>query len=148
MVHLSPAYNHSGSDDGFCPKRITQGLIISVASILALCKKHAVQASTKLKPKPGLARQPKRLLNQISNKTMSLMHHRKRKGHDRGLDIVAPDDFGDGGLWQREILMGDRCRPLDFSGVIYYDNTGKPLEEFTPRSQRASPLPAYLTRMK
>ncbi|KAF5734075.1 hypothetical protein HS088_TW16G00517 [Tripterygium wilfordii] len=148
MVHISPKlYDHSGSGDGFCPKRFTHSLIISVASIIALCKKQAIQASIKLKPKAGLAGKPKRLLNQISNKTMTLMHHKKRNGHDRGLDIAAPDDFGDGGVWQREILMGDKCQPLDFSGVIYYDSTGKALTEVPPRSPRTSPLPAYLTRV-
>ncbi|GAB2280079.1 hypothetical protein Dimus_014717 [Dionaea muscipula] len=30
----------------------------------------------------------------------------------------------DGALWQRTILMGDRCQPLDFSGVIYSATAG------------------------
>ncbi|KAF5730253.1 hypothetical protein HS088_TW20G00626 [Tripterygium wilfordii] len=142
MVHISPKYDNSGSGGGggFSPKRRTHGFIISIASIIGLCKKHADQASTKLKPK--------RLFNQISNKTVTLMQHKNRNGHDRGSDRVAADDFGDGGVWQREILMGDKCQPLDFSGVIHYDNTGKSLKEVPPRSPRASPLPGYMTRVK
>ncbi|KAF3334895.1 hypothetical protein FCM35_KLT21499 [Carex littledalei] len=28
------------------------------------------------------------------------------------------------GIWQRQIMMGEKCQPLDFSGVIYYDING------------------------
>lgn len=44
----------------------------------------------------------------------------------------------------RRILMGDKCQPLDFSGVIYYDSNGNRLPELPMRSPRASPLPSYL----
>lgn len=48
-----------------------------------------------------------------------------------------------GGVWQRTILMGDKCQPLDFSGVIYYDSDGNQVDEFPMRSPRASPLSSY-----
>jgi len=88
-------------------------------------------------PKSPLAK-PKQLLATISNKTFKLRH--KKKASDEHEDY----DFGDGGLWQRSILMGDKCQPLEFSGVIYYDSEGKPLSELPMRSPaRASPLPNY-----
>nr|CAB3473513.1 unnamed protein product [Digitaria exilis] len=40
------------------------------------------------------------------------------------------DDDGDeeeGGLWRRAILMGERCKPLDFPGAIHYDSFGRRL---------------------
>ncbi|GJN28871.1 hypothetical protein PR202_gb17043 [Eleusine coracana subsp. coracana] len=47
------------------------------------------------------------------------------------------------GLWRKEILMGERCQPLDFSGVIYYDAEGRRLAHPPPpRSPMRSPLPA------
>ncbi|XP_040381353.1 uncharacterized protein LOC121054773 [Oryza brachyantha] len=47
-----------------------------------------------------------------------------------------------GGLWRKEILMGERCQPLDFSGVIYYDADGRRLAHPPPpRSPMRSPLP-------
>jgi hypothetical protein len=47
------------------------------------------------------------------------------------------------GVWTKEILMGERCQPLDFSGVIYYDAEGRRLAQPPPpRSPMRSPLPA------
>lgn len=99
-------------------------------------------------PKSPLSARPKQLITRISNKAITLIHKRKID-EDKDDDVVfggSHDEFGDGGVWQRAILMGDKCQPLDFSGVIYYDSTGKQLEELPPRSPRASPLPGYLAR--
>lgn len=99
-------------------------------------------------PKSPLSARPKQLITSISNKAITLIHKRKID-EDKDDDVVfggSHDEFGDGGVWQRAILMGDKCQPLDFSGVIYYDSTGKQLEELPPRSPRARPLPGYLAR--
>ncbi|WOL01206.1 hypothetical protein Cni_G09920 [Canna indica] len=51
---------------------------------------------------------------------------------------------GDDSVWRKAILMGEKCEPLDFSGVIYYDVDGRPLAEVpTPRSPLRSPLPSF-----
>ncbi|CAL1390837.1 unnamed protein product [Linum trigynum] len=100
-------------------------------------------------PRSPLVRHSKQLLTQISNKAVTLVHGGSRNNNNkdrRGGDVAAPDEFGDGGVWQRSILMGDKCQPLDFSGVIYYDSCGKKVNEVPVRSPRASPLPRYLTR--
>lgn len=48
------------------------------------------------------------------------------------------------GLWQRTILMGEKCQPLNFSGAIYYDSAGRQLKELpVPRSPLRSPLPSF-----
>ncbi|KAJ8772225.1 hypothetical protein K2173_027402 [Erythroxylum novogranatense] len=164
MVVTSPQDGPASS------KRLRIGLLLSVSSLVALVAKRARLVSKKLKaatnthsnhdclnhhtkfnhspsmqPRSPLAR-PKQLLTQISN---TLMHNnKKRHGRDENDDDLRAEDFGDGGVWQRAILMGDRCEPLDFSGVIYYDNTGKQLKDAPLRSPRASPLPGYLARAK
>lgn len=45
------------------------------------------------------------------------------------------------GVWQKAILMGDKCRPPEFSGVIYYDYAGNRVPEM-PKSPRAAAAPA------
>ncbi|MQL82810.1 hypothetical protein Taro_015282 [Colocasia esculenta] len=52
------------------------------------------------------------------------------------------EDAGEG-VWKKTILMGEKCQPLDFSGVIYYDNEGRRLQELPPRSPMRSPLPSF-----
>jgi hypothetical protein len=37
-------------------------------------------------------------------------------------------------LWKRTIPKGRRCEPLDFSGLILYDEHGNRLHHFTPNS--------------
>lgn len=34
------------------------------------------------------------------------------------------DDVSDEAFWRKSILMGERCRPLDFSGKAVYDAQG------------------------
>ena len=139
-------------------QRLTLGFLIS---FMAICARRASRLSKKLKPKPkehsiafGSPKfyspksplkppKPKQLLTTISNKAIRLVH-RKNLGEENGKDVA--DDFGDGGVWQRAILMGDKCQPLDFSGVIYYDSQGNKLEELPIRSPRASPMPGYLAQ--
>ncbi|XP_062160073.1 uncharacterized protein LOC133867351 [Alnus glutinosa] len=152
MVLLKTPQHGSGSSS----KLTSAGLFISMSAFMALCAKKAGRLSRKLKPKPmsdrkldlkssPLVTRPKQLITTLSNKAISFMHPKLDK---EGSDAGGPElkDWGDGGVWQRTILMGDKCEPLDFSGVIYYDSDGKQLNEVPIRSPRASPLPGYLTR--
>ncbi|EEF50652.1 conserved hypothetical protein [Ricinus communis] len=169
MVLASSSPPESEHASASSPKRLTLGFLMSISSLMAICAKHAGRVSNKLKtasfktshhhhrdheghkspkllllsPKSPLVR-PKQLLTQISNKAITFVHSKKKR--DGTADVVAPDEFGDGGVWQKAILMGDKCQPLDFSGVIYYDSCGKQLNQLPLRSPRASPLPGYLTR--
>lgn len=38
-------------------------------------------------------------------------------------------------LWKRTIIMGERCKPLEFSGRILYDSDGQPVPENTAASK-------------
>ncbi|XP_015895765.2 uncharacterized protein LOC107429567 [Ziziphus jujuba] len=133
------------------------GLFVSVSALVALCAKHVRRApknhdhgkttsngdqqySINMVPKSLLA-SSKQLVSSLSNKAIPFIY--KKKGGDEQADHEVEDGFGEGGLWQRAILMGDKCRPPEFSGVIYYDNYGNQLSEMPLRSPRASPLPAY-----
>ncbi|CAO2198652.1 unnamed protein product [Urochloa humidicola] len=42
-------------------------------------------------------------------------------------------------LWKKTIIMGDKCRPLEFSGHIAYDSDGNPLQ---PSTTPTPPAPA------
>ncbi|XP_043687980.1 uncharacterized protein LOC122639222 [Telopea speciosissima] len=77
---------------------------------------------------------PMRLLIKMRNKAVTLKLKRRRGR--RGKEDCG---FGDGGLWQKAILMGKKCQPLEFSGVLYYDHEGKRLSE-----PRRSPCPSPL----
>ncbi|XP_074558864.1 uncharacterized protein LOC141814814 [Curcuma longa] len=78
-------------------------------------------------------------------------HGGRRKKRDKGQEsfsdaVDSSTDEGDG-VWRRTILMGEKCQPLDFSGVIYYDADGRRLSEVpTPRSPMRSPLPSFAAR--
>ncbi|KAJ6411433.1 hypothetical protein OIU84_008078 [Salix udensis] len=164
MVLESPKQDSTSSSTA--SKKLTLGFLMSISSLISLCAKHAGRVSNKLKtvskrtyrnnisninksprqsPRLPLAR-PKQLLAQISNKAFMLMHHKRSVDHENDDVLLGSDEFGDGGVWQKTILMGDKCQPLDFSGVIYYDSSGKQLHEVPLKSPRASPLPGYLTR--
>ncbi|KAI7986208.1 hypothetical protein LOK49_LG14G00290 [Camellia lanceoleosa] len=125
-------------------KRLAAGLLESVTSLWVLCAKRAIRISRKLRVEnsTGSPRSPKQLLVTISNKAIQFRLRKKRSCS------AAAEEFeieaGDGELWQRTILMGDKCQPLDFSGVIYYDNNGNQLSELPLRSPRLSPLPSYV----
>lgn len=153
MARHSPEHD-IGSNSGFgTSKKVASGLLHSVSTLVASCSKQASRVSSKFRtkvshsriaPKSPLAR-PKQLLTSISNKAIPFLH-KKKGGEQLDRKEVAEEGFGDGGVWQRAILMGDKCQPLDFSGVIYYDNKGEQLQELPLRSPRASPLPSYAFR--
>lgn len=41
---------------------------------------------------------------------------------------------GEDSVWQRRILMGERCQPPEFSGLINYDDKGNRVPQFPLRS--------------
>ncbi|KAG5049336.1 hypothetical protein JHK85_010439 [Glycine max] len=116
------------------PKRQAQKFLVTVTAVVAVVAKRASRLQRKLAAREEwrieLLRSPKKLLSNISSKTLPF--RKKKRGEE---------DWGKGGVWQKAILMGDKCEPLDFSGVIYYDSNGKQVNEMPLRSPRASPVP-------
>ncbi|KAF9618220.1 hypothetical protein IFM89_000855 [Coptis chinensis] len=123
-------------------------LFISLSAFLNLCAKQANRVAKKFKPDPNI---PRRLgpisslasSKQLLNKANPFAHKKRHINGKPEAEFLDEEGFGDGGLWQRSILMGEKCQPPEFSGVIYYDHTGNRLSELPPRSPRVSPLPGY-----
>lgn len=141
------------------PKRHTHGFLEGVSAALARLARRASRLSGKptsdeewrielrSSPKKSALAAPKKLLSNISSKALPFGHHNKKKLQVEGERAESgEEEWGDGGVWQKTILMGDKCQPLDFSGVIYYDSNGRQTNEVPLRSPRVSPLPGYLTR--
>ncbi|KAK4257319.1 hypothetical protein QN277_006922 [Acacia crassicarpa] len=138
------------------PKRHANGFLEGVSAVVALLSRRATRLKQKMKTAASDAdwaievrsslKKPKKLLGTISNKALPFGHSKKKlKGGAHG-PKSGEEEWGDGGVWQKAILMGDKCQPLDFSGVIYYDSKGKQMNEIPLKSPRASPLPGYLSR--
>ncbi|KAJ1280690.1 hypothetical protein BS78_04G251800 [Paspalum vaginatum] len=115
----------------------------AVAALMGTCARRLSRAARRLhlRPRQGLAASFSSraivpfLGDGVAKKARS---KRGRKGDDDELSFEAED-----GVWRKEIMMGERCQPLDFSGAIYYDAEGRRLEQPpTPRSPLRSPLPA------
>jgi len=124
-------------------KQQAQKFLVTVTAVLAVLAKRASRLPRKLKaaapPKDEWRielRSPKKLLSNIGGKTLPFLPKKSKKKH-------GEKDWGNGGVWQKTILMGDKCEPLDFSGVIYYDSNGKQVNEMPLRSPRSSPVPGY-----
>ncbi|KAJ0232519.1 hypothetical protein HA466_0290140 [Hirschfeldia incana] len=123
-----------------------KGLNVSyLVSLMVLCARHANRLSKKLKPKKRTRYEN---FDGRWNLTSSPMRFKAEK------EKTATMKEEEHGLWQREILMGGKCEPLDFSGVIHYDRNGRQLREMprgtpfpvtqpvlkTGRRERGSPL--------
>lgn len=57
---------------------------------------------------------------------VKMISWRKAQDHE---DQEGYDDDDEEAVWKRTIIMGERCRPLEFSGKILYDSHGNPLPD-------------------
>ncbi|CAH8373324.1 unnamed protein product [Eruca vesicaria subsp. sativa] len=141
MDRSTPEHNTSSSH-----KRLSVSFLVS---LMVLCARHANRLSKKLKPKKRTHNEtsrgrwntmrsprPKEFLMNLTNTCYSGGYKPEKKRA-----AAAMEEEEEHGLWQREILMGGKCEPLDFSGVIYYDCNGQQLRDAPPRSPRRTPLP-------
>jgi hypothetical protein len=78
----------------------------------------------------------------VSRAARSLTSPKKKKANlkENNHRIDNEELDGDDGVWRKSILMGEKCQPLSFSGVIYYDADGNKLDSAPPRSPMRSPL--------
>ncbi|GJM86614.1 hypothetical protein PR202_ga02491 [Eleusine coracana subsp. coracana] len=119
-------------------------LVQAVAALMGTCARRLSRAARRLhhlRPRQGIAaffssRAIMSFLGGGEKKAISSSSSSKSK---RRRKAAEEDD----GVWRKEIMMGERCLPLDFSGVIYYDAEGHHLAQPPPpRSPLRSLLPA------
>ncbi|KAH6810028.1 hypothetical protein C2S51_027811 [Perilla frutescens var. frutescens] len=139
--------------ESFSAIPLALGLFVSVSILVGLCAKHARQSSRKCGSKtrdPNTAAakaasvlpSPKKLIATISHKAMTPLVHGKKSAarpeSDAGVD-------GESGLWQKAIMLGEKCQPPEFSGVIYYDYDGNRIPEMpkSPRHTSMTPLKTF-----
>ncbi|KAI3981198.1 hypothetical protein MKX01_016333 [Papaver californicum] len=159
QLTLNSIHHHGGcfhTANVFCSVPVAFALFVSATVLVALCAKHTTRrrqlATEKLggsnPDDPKLTTSSSSMISSrrffaiVSSKAFPFIY--KKKSSDQyvnNYEIIGDDEGGDGGLWQRGILMGEKCQPPDFSGVIYYDVDGRQLSEI-PRSPRASPFPS------
>ncbi|KAK2652418.1 hypothetical protein Ddye_012274 [Dipteronia dyeriana] len=105
--------------------------IFSLVSIISLlCASHKRKKShTKIEETSSQS--DKKLLKKLNSSISSKTHHLMvkmtswRKVRDEGGEGEGEDeDFNDEAVWRRTIIIGERCRPLEFSGKILYDSEG------------------------
>jgi len=60
----------------------------------------------------------------ISNK----MTKKTNKSMRQGWKKIKEEEDGEC-LWKKTILMGEKCKPLQFSGAIFYDNEGNQISK-------------------
>lgn len=132
-------------DGTFCSVPLTIAIFLSISALVALCAKHARRtpprnpSQTPATP-PSTKRRPITIIR--GNKDAPFDRREKGGEESDTAGIFAPEGGGGEGLWQKAILMGEKCQPPEFSGVIYYDYSGNRVSEL-PRSPRASPLPRF-----
>ncbi|KAK7304197.1 hypothetical protein RJT34_15316 [Clitoria ternatea] len=125
-------------------KRQANKFFVAVTRVVVVLAKQASRLPRKLKATAEtvakedlriqvIRKSPKKLLSNINSKTLSFLQKKNKKKRE-------DDEWGHGGVWQKAILMGDKCEPLDFSGVIYYNSNGKQVNEMPVKSPRASPM--------
>ncbi|BFG16977.1 hypothetical protein CerSpe_032520 [Prunus speciosa] len=143
MVRLIPEV---AANDHFGSMQLAMALFISVTALVALCAKvkHGRRSPQQINETncKEITGGSKKLVASISNKAIPFVLKNKGGRENCSPGDEVEDGFGEGGVWQKSILMGDKCQPPEFSGAIYYDSSGNQLSELPPRSPRvASPLP-------
>ncbi|CAN1137784.1 hypothetical protein LINPERHAP2_LOCUS10273 [Linum perenne] len=75
-------------------------------------------------PLPPLPPPPARCVGEGKGKPSGAsMNEKKGK-----IEAKMTGGFGEGGLWQKSILRGEKCQLPEFSGVIFYDSRGNQIE--------------------
>jgi len=107
--------------------------ILSVFSLVTfLCASHHKARSHRQKDEEKVTSHSseKKLLSKINSDIKEKAHSMVKMISWRKL---ARDEDGDEEIWRRSIIMGERCRPIDFSGKIMYDCEGNLIPDSTQR---------------
>ncbi|ONK81396.1 uncharacterized protein A4U43_C01F28620 [Asparagus officinalis] len=111
-------------------------LVAAIASIiLSLCttKKHTNISKLRSKlpsPPPPSSTSDRKLVGKLSGMGSKAMVVAKMVSWTRGGDREEEEEAA---VWRKSILMGEKCRPLNFSGKIVYDEEGNEVKEAQER---------------
>ncbi|CAA0833030.1 Unknown protein [Striga hermonthica] len=145
MTRLMP--NHAVQMINLSPIPLAIALFVSVSLLVALCAKHARKYSTKTRtsddqdrPNKHL-RSAKQVITAVGHKAMAPLVCGKKSRLEFDTKMLG-NGREENGLWQKAILMGEKCQPPEFSGVIYYDYNGNRIAEM-PKSPRAGAVSPF-----
>nr|XP_009758107.1 PREDICTED: uncharacterized protein LOC104210833 [Nicotiana sylvestris] len=121
---------------------LTIGLFLSILALVTLCAKHGRKSSTQSMSTEKTKTNESKIVPKLSS--LRIPNKNNNSSGEESDGDVAGEVVGEigHGLWQKAIMMGEKCQPPEFSGVIYYDPFGNRVSEL-PRSPRASPMPRY-----
>lgn len=129
------------------------GVCAMLAMVIGLCAlRNRVQSkdssdghNSPAKSSSGSTMQHKKCMNLSAKRLLSMKKMQNRGcesdegGNDDGLSEVGERSALDSPMWQRSILMGERCEPPAFSGLILYDEHGNLVPELPWKSPRPAP---------
>ncbi|KAJ8761350.1 hypothetical protein K2173_001406 [Erythroxylum novogranatense] len=114
-------------------------LLVSLATVFSLfsivtflCTSHNSKRSHRRdKESSNLGpNDDKKLLSKLSSNINEKAHVMVKMISWRKVQAGEEDDGNsEEALWRRTVMLGERCRPLDFSGKIEYDSEGNLLTE-------------------
>lgn len=122
----------------FAPTFIIFFLIVAVFSVISfvsfLCTDSHRISGTYKQPRPRKLKEEKKqfgpgpsLHGIMSSKALlmiKMISWRRKVQEQMEGDYDHEQDDDEVAVWRKTILMGERCRPLDFSGKILYDSQG------------------------
>lgn len=112
----------------------------SLVTLLCASHKRAKSQSSKREQTAvqlGDQKHSSKLRSNISSKALGIAKAvswkktRVEEEKDDDHDFTLEDEEA---MWRKEIMMGEKCRPLDFSGKILYDSQGNLIPSSPPGS--------------
>ncbi|CAM0953468.1 unnamed protein product [Alopecurus aequalis] len=123
------------------------GIVGRVSSLVAVCTRRVSRATRRLLRtrhrygvSGGGAPSRRRTRPVGSDTFFTRTRQQPVKGDDGAAETKDEEGDGEGVVWRRAILMGERCQPLDFAGAIHYDSFGRRLARPPTGPRSASSL--------
>lgn len=143
---------------GFVAGVCAMALMICLCSTFCGRENRLIQSKESMSEEgssPSSGKTPKKWINlNLSLSSKRLLSMKKTKsiasteGELTAYDVNFVKEEGGGvesPVWQRSILMGERCEPPSFSGHIFYDEFGNRVDDFPFKSpSRAAQIPSSL----